>query len=77
MFLTRIGFGSKAVVNGDPSQIDLARGQISGLNHAITTLDGVPGIACTRFDSRDVVRHPLVAKIVDAYEQAGNSGTRT
>ncbi len=70
MFLTRIGFGSKAVVNGDPSQVDLPRGQTSGLLHAIDILQSVSGIALTRFTSRDVVRHPLVARIVDAYEQA-------
>lgn len=72
MFLTRIGFGSKAVINGDPSQVDLPRGHQSGLIHALDVLDGVQGIACTRFTSRDVVRHPLVARIVDAYEQAGD-----
>lgn len=70
MFLTRIGFGSKAVVNGDPSQVDLPRGQSSGLEHALTTLQHVSGIANTRFTSRDVVRHPLVARIVEAYENA-------
>ncbi|HLR13684.1 MAG TPA: PhoH family protein [Burkholderiaceae bacterium] len=73
MFLTRIGFGSKAVVNGDPSQVDLPRGQSSGLDHAIATLQHVSGIANTRFTSRDVVRHPLVARIVDAYENAPES----
>ncbi|MGB3742484.1 MAG: PhoH family protein [Castellaniella sp.] len=72
MFLTRIGFGSKAVINGDPSQVDLPKGHQSGLLHALEVLDGVPGIAQTRFTSRDVVRHPLVARIVDAYEQAGD-----
>lgn len=72
MFLTRIGFGSKAVINGDPSQVDLPKGQQSGLLHALDVLDGVSGIAQTRFTSRDVVRHPLVARIVDAYEQAGD-----
>ncbi|MDN5843533.1 MAG: PhoH family protein [Alcaligenaceae bacterium] len=72
MFLTRIGFGSKAVINGDPSQVDLPRNQASGLLNALDVLDGVPGIANTRFTSRDVVRHPLVARIVDAYEQAGD-----
>jgi len=71
MFLTRIGFGSKAVVNGDPSQVDLPRGQPSGLAHALDVLETVQGIATTRFTSRDVVRHPLVARIVDAYEKAG------
>lgn len=72
MFLTRIGFGSKAVINGDPSQVDLPRGHQSGLIHALDVLDAVPGIASTRFTSRDVVRHPLVARIVDAYELAGD-----
>jgi phosphate starvation-inducible PhoH-like protein len=72
MFLTRIGFGSKAVINGDPSQVDLPKGHQSGLLHALDVLDGVPGIAQTRFTSHDVVRHPLVARIVDAYEQAGD-----
>lgn len=70
MFLTRVGFGSKAVVNGDPSQVDLPRGQLSGLAHATQVLETVQGIATTRFTSRDVVRHPLVARIVDAYEKA-------
>lgn len=71
MFLTRIGFGSKAVITGDPSQVDLPRGQQSGLAHAVEVLAEVQGIASTRFSSRDVVRHPLVARIVDAYEAAG------
>jgi len=68
MFLTRIGFGSTAVITGDPSQIDLPRGQKSGLKHAITVLDNVAGISFTHFESRDVVRHPLVQRIVEAYE---------
>lgn len=72
MFLTRIGFGSKAVINGDPSQVDLPRGQASGLVHAVDVLRDVQGIATTQFTSRDVVRHPLVARIVDAYEKAGD-----
>ena len=67
MFLTRIGFGSKAVVTGDVTQIDLQRTQRSGLVDAIEVLDDVRGIAFTRFSSADVVRHPLVARIVDAY----------
>ncbi|MFA4913877.1 MAG: PhoH family protein [Burkholderiaceae bacterium] len=71
MFLTRIGFGSKAVITGDPSQVDLPRGQQSGLAHAVEVLAEVQGIASTRFSSRDVVRHPLVARIVDAYDAAG------
>lgn len=69
MFLTRIGFGSKAVITGDPSQVDLPRGQTSGLAHATRVLADVQGIATTAFTSRDVVRHPLVARIVDAYDK--------
>lgn len=67
MFLTRIGFGSTAVITGDPSQIDLPRGQASGLRHAVEVLDNVGGISFTRFDAKDVVRHPLVQRIVEAY----------
>jgi phosphate starvation-inducible PhoH-like protein len=70
MFLTRIGFGTKAVITGDVTQIDLARGQKSGLVEADRILTGVRGIAFTRFSSVDVVRHPLVQKIIDAYERA-------
>jgi len=73
MFLTRIGFGSKAVVTGDITQIDLQRGQKSGLVDAMSVLGDVRGIAFTRFSSVDVVRHPLVARIVDAYESAAES----
>jgi phosphate starvation-inducible PhoH-like protein len=69
MFLTRIGFGSKAVVTGDVSQIDLPRTQLSGLIDAERVLKRVKGIAITRLTSADVVRHPLVARIVDAYDQ--------
>jgi phosphate starvation-inducible protein PhoH and related proteins len=68
MFLTRIGFGSKAVVTGDVSQIDLPRTQLSGLIDAERVLKRVQGIAFTRLSSADVVRHPLVARIVDAYD---------
>jgi phosphate starvation-inducible PhoH-like protein len=67
MFLTRIGFGSKAVITGDPSQVDLPKHQTSGLQHAMSVLEGVRGLSFTTFSSRDVVRHPLVARIVDAY----------
>ncbi|WP_298925681.1 PhoH family protein [uncultured Ramlibacter sp.] len=70
MFLTRIGFGSKCVVTGDVSQIDLPKGQLSGLVEAEHILKRVKGIAHTRFTSKDVVRHPLVARIVDAYDAA-------
>jgi phosphate starvation-inducible protein PhoH and related proteins len=69
MFLTRIGFGTKAVITGDPTQIDLQKNQKSGLFDAQVVLDGVPGIAFTRFTSVDVVRHPLVKRIVNAYER--------
>ncbi|MFC7517288.1 PhoH family protein [Herbaspirillum sp. GCM10030257] len=70
MFLTRIGFGSKAVVTGDVTQIDLQRTQKSGLVDAVQILKNVRGIAFTHFTSADVVRHPLVARIVDAYDAA-------
>ena len=74
MFLTRIGFGSKCVVTGDVSQIDLPKGQLSGLVDAERVLKRVKGIAHTRFTSADVVRHPLVARIVDAYDAARKPG---
>ena len=77
MFLTRIGFGSTAVVNGDVTQIDLPRGQLSGLRHSAGILEGVDGVSITRFQAEDVVRHPLVQRIVEAYaahEQPGGSG---
>ncbi|MBO4121434.1 PhoH family protein [Cupriavidus gilardii] len=69
MFLTRIGFGSKAVITGDTTQIDLPRGQKSGLIEAQHVLRDVRGVAATRFTSIDVVRHPLVARIVEAYDE--------
>lgn len=69
MFLTRIGFGSKAVVTGDITQVDLPRGVQSGLRHVLDVLDGVEGIGLTRFANSDVVRHPLVQKVVDAYDK--------
>ena len=68
MFLTRIGFGSRAVVTGDVTQIDLQRGQKSGLNEAREVLREVRGIAFTEFQNDDVVRHPLVARIIEAYD---------
>jgi phosphate starvation-inducible PhoH-like protein len=68
MFLTRIGIGAKAVITGDVTQIDLQRGQRSGLIEARLILQEVRGIAFTEFQSEDVVRHPLVARIVAAYE---------
>jgi len=70
MFLTRIGFGSRAVVTGDISQIDLPRGAKSGLIEAERILKRVKGVAFTRFNRVDVVRHPLVARIVEAYDEA-------
>jgi phosphate starvation-inducible PhoH-like protein len=70
MFLTRIGFGSKCVVTGDPSQIDLPKGMPSGLVDAQNILGAVNGIAFTQFSAADVVRHPLVARIVQAYDRA-------
>ena len=69
MFLTRMGFGSYATINGDLTQIDLPKNIYSGLKDAVNLLDGTDGIGFTRFNSRDVVRHPLVKKIVDAYDK--------
>ncbi len=69
MFLTRIGFGSKAVITGDVTQVDLPRHQKSGLVNALEVLAGEQEIGVTRFDSRDVVRHPLVQRIVEAYDR--------
>ncbi|REC96636.1 PhoH family protein [Kushneria indalinina] len=68
MFLTRIGFGSTAVITGDITQVDLPRGTHSGLIHVLNVLKDINGISMTRFASKDVVRHPLVARIIDAYE---------
>lgn len=69
MFLTRMGFGSRAVVTGDVTQIDLPRSQTSGLRHVLRVLDGVPGIGFTFFTAKDVVRHPMVQRIVEAYDR--------
>lgn len=68
MFLTRIGFNSRAVITGDITQVDLPRGQKSGLRHAIEVLEDIPGVSFNFFESKDVVRHPVVARIVDAYD---------
>ena len=73
MFLTRIGFGTRCVVNGDTSQVDLPKGTPSGLLDAMQVLQGVNGIAFTHFSGADVVRHPLVARIVAAYERDRSS----
>ncbi len=75
MFLTRLGFGSKAVVTGDITQIDLPPGRTSGLVEAISVVGKVDGIAFVHFDDRDVVRHKLVQAIVKAYEAYGNSNS--
>jgi phosphate starvation-inducible PhoH-like protein len=69
MFLTRIGFGSTAVITGDLTQVDLPKHQKSGLRDAIDVLRGVEGISFTFFTANDVVRHPLVARIVRAYDR--------
>ncbi len=69
MFLTRLGFSSTAVITGDVTQVDLPRGKQSGLKHALNILQDIPEISFTYFRSKDVVRHPLVQKIVDAYEE--------
>ncbi|KGD66269.1 PhoH family protein [Alcanivorax nanhaiticus] len=69
MFLTRIGFGTRAVITGDVTQVDLPRHQRSGLVNTLEVLDGVKGIGVTTFDSKDVVRHPLVQRIVEAYDR--------
>jgi len=73
MFLTRIGFGSRAVVTGDVTQTDLPAGKPSGLRHVLHVLRGVKGVAFTHFDAADVVRHPLVQRIVQAYEAESES----
>lgn len=75
MFLTRIGFGSTAVITGDATQIDLPRGTSSGLTHASNLLDGVEGLGFTYFGNKDVVRHPLVQRIVEAYDTAESNAT--
>ena len=74
MFLTRMGFGSRAVVTGDVTQVDLPRRQLSGLRHVMQVLQGVPGVSFTFFSPRDVVRHALVQRIVEAYEAAEKAG---
>lgn len=69
MLLTRTGFGSKVVITGDLSQVDLPKGTYSGLKHALTILENVRGIKVTKFSGKDIVRHPLVQRIVEAYEK--------
>jgi phosphate starvation-inducible PhoH-like protein len=77
MFLTRMGFGSRAVVTGDVTQIDLPKNQVSGLRHVMGVLDGVEGVGFNFFSPRDVVRHALVQRIVEAYEAFEHEGTRS
>jgi phosphate starvation-inducible PhoH-like protein len=77
MFLTRIGFGSTAVVTGDLTQVDLPKHQKSGLKDALEVLRGVDGISFTFFPARDVVRHPRVARIVDAYDARDDKNAAT
>ncbi len=69
MLLTRIGFGAKVVLTGDVTQVDLPKGTYSGLKHALTILSNVKGIGVTKFTGKDIVRHPLVQRIVEAYEK--------
>lgn len=77
MFLTRIGFGSRAVVTGDATQVDLPRSTRSGLNDARAVLEGVEGVSFCHFTAADVVRHPLVQRIVEAYDRAGGQEDET
>jgi phosphate starvation-inducible PhoH-like protein len=70
MFLTRLGFRSKAVITGDITQTDLPEGTVSGLNEARTILSGIEGIRFSYFSKEDVIRHPLVQEIIQAYEKA-------
>ena len=69
MFLTRLGYGSKAIITGDVTQIDLPRGKQSGLKTVLKILDGVKGIEIIRLGRNDIVRHPLVQRIIDAYDR--------
>jgi phosphate starvation-inducible PhoH-like protein len=75
MFLTRLGEGSRMVLTGDPSQSDLPKGETSGLSDAVSLLEGVEGVGVARFTAADVVRHPLVARIINAYDR--RTGDRT
>ena len=77
MFLTRVGFGSTVVVTGDITQVDLPHRTTSGLRHVLDVLPHVVGISFTHFSSRDVVRHPLVQRIVEAYEKYEADGGKS
>ena len=70
MFLTRLGENSRMIVTGDPSQVDLPPGQVSGLSEAVRLLDGVEGVGHVAFSAQDVIRHELVQRIVEAYDRA-------
>ncbi len=70
MFLTRLGFASTAVITGDVTQVDLPREKASGLKHAMNILQGIPSVSFSHFDSKDVVRHPVVKEIIEAYERS-------
>ncbi len=74
MFLTRLGFGSKAVITGDITQTDLPRGQASGLIHALAVLKGIKGLGIHTMTGEDIVRHPLVEEIIKAYDEEGQEG---
>ena len=76
MFLTRIGHSSQAVITGDITQIDLPKGTRSGLRHAIEILQGIQNIGIIHFRTRDVVRHPLVQSIIEAYEKDAEAKTQ-
>jgi phosphate starvation-inducible PhoH-like protein len=76
MFLTRLGFGAKAVITGDVTQIDLPSGRVSGLVEAMKVVSTIDGISFIHFDDRDVVRHKLVQQIVKAYEAFTNGNGR-
>ena len=77
MVLTRLGEGARMAVTGDPTQVDLVNAGDSGLSHAVRILDGVEGVAVARFQASDVVRHPLVERIVKAYDADASRSTRT
>jgi len=77
MFLTRLGEGSRMIVTGDPSQVDLPPGQTSGLAEATRLLENVEGIGHVAFTAEDVIRHELVARIVDAYDRSALNAIRT
>ncbi len=76
MFLTRLGEGARMAITGDPTQTDLPSGEVSGLADALGVLAGVKGVAEVRFEAADVIRHPLVARIIDAYDKRGRRASR-